>query len=96
MIRQPGLRAPLNRGHYRAGLDLVLRRRKATGLPRPVSQDFVDQLTILDGIISAAGWITGAGPFLVDDDNPLPAWACVALHRRTGGTPASGGEHGRV
>ncbi len=35
MIRVPGLRAPLNKGHLKNGLDLVLGRRKAPGIEPP-------------------------------------------------------------
>ena len=77
MIRLPGLRAPLNRGHVRAGVDLLLGR----GKPRPASGDFVDRLAILDGVIVATGWTTGLDPVLTVDGEPVPDQLCVR-HRR--------------
>lgn len=77
MIRLPGLRAPLNRGHFRAALDLARGRRKTVRVPRLASEDFVHQLTMLDGVISAIGWTTGADPILVYAGEPMPAQICV-------------------
>jgi hypothetical protein len=81
MIRLPGLRAPLNRGHVRAALDLARGRRKTIRSRRPVSDDFVDQIAIVDGVICAAGWTTGADPVLVYNGDPFAAQVCVRYPR---------------
>lgn len=82
MIRIPGLRAPLNLGHFRAGIDLALGRRKTIRTPRPASEDFVERLSVIDGVICAVGSTTGADPVLVCDGRPLARQVCARYPRR--------------
>ncbi|MER9458979.1 MULTISPECIES: class I SAM-dependent methyltransferase [unclassified Mesorhizobium] len=48
---------------------------------RPVTEDCVDRLSLLDGILIATGWTTGADPVILYDGKPVPNQVCVRFAR---------------
>ncbi|MER9723811.1 MULTISPECIES: class I SAM-dependent methyltransferase [unclassified Mesorhizobium] len=67
-----------------------LKPRPAPAL-RPLTEDFVDRLSMLDGILIATGWTTGADPVILYDGKLVPNQICVRFTRPSPATAINDG-----